>query len=131
MLPAAPSFERLALNRVTFGAREADVHRVKDIGWKAWVEDQLAPPEGDEERIAAHIRTRSMHIAYAVQLPAGNSPGWPAVDERRGLNYLNADLPQIWEMVSKTEISIAPNERRRIQQELAAATWIRHTHSRY
>ena len=131
MLPAAPSFERLALNRVTFGAREDDVRRVKDIGWKAWVEEQLTPPDGDEERVAAHIKSRSMHIAYAVQLPAGNSPGWPAVDERRALTYLDADLPQIWEMVAKTEISIAPNERRRIQQELAAATWIRHTHARY
>lgn len=131
MLPAGPSFERLALNRVTFGAREDDLRKVADIGWTAWVEEQLTPPDGDEERVANHIATRSMHIAYAVQLPAGNSPGWPAVDERRGLNYLNADLPQIWDMVAKTEISVAPNERRRIQRELAAATWMRHTHARY
>src|SRR5690606_30299290 len=54
-----------------------------------------------------------------------------AVDERRGLNYLYADLASIWDMISKTEISIAPNERTRIQQELNAATWIRNAHARY
>lgn len=131
MLPDTGSFERRALNRVTFGARDVEVAAVEKTGWPAWVEDQLNPPPGDEPRIAEHIRARSMRIAYAVQLPAGKSPGWPAVDERRPLRYLYTDLPAIWEMVSKTEISIAPNERHRIQQELNAATWIRNVHSRY
>jgi len=131
MLPTQASFERLALNRVTFGAREADMKSVRESGWAAWVNDQLSPPSGDEPGIVERLAPQRMRIAYAVQLPAGNSPGWPAVDERRRLNYLNADLPFIWDMVSKTEISIAPNERARIQQELNAATWIRNTHAHY
>jgi len=131
MLSSTPSFETLALNRITFGARDLDVQYVKKIGWAAWVDEQLNPPAGDEELLDAHLRSRSMRISYAVQLPAGSSPGWPAVDERRGLGYLYADLPSIWDMVSKTEISIAPNERARIQQELNAATWIRNTHARF
>lgn len=131
MLPAEPSVERRRLNRATFGAREAEVERVTDIGWPAWVAEQLDPPPGDEAELAQHIATRSMHIRYAVQLPAGNSPGWPAVDERRALKYLGADIADVWAMVGKTEISIAPNERARIQQELNAATWMRNTHSRF
>jgi len=131
MLPSKPSFERLALNRVTFGAREADMKAVRENGWANWVDDQLNPPAGDEPAIVARLAPQRMRIAYAVQLPAGNSPGWPAIDERRRLNYLNAELPLIWDMVSKTEISIAPNERARIQQELNAATWIRNTHAHY
>lgn len=131
MLSDTASFEHRALSRVTFGARDVEVAAVQQTGWPAWVEDQLNPPPGDEPRIEEHIRARSMRIAYAVQLPAGKSPGWPAVDERRPLRYLSTDLAAIWEMVSKTEISIAPNERHRIQQELNAATWIRNAHSRY
>ena len=131
MLPSTASFERLALNRITFGAREADMKDVRNRGWAAWVAEQLAPPSGDEQAIVTRLARQTMRIAYAVQLPAGNSPGWPAVDERRRLNYLGADIATIWDMVSKTEISIAPNERHRIQQELNAATWIRNAHSRY
>lgn len=131
MLLAEPSFERLALNRVTFGAREADMQTVRERGWAAWVHEQLSPPVGDEPAIVEHLAPQTMRISYAVQLPAGNSPGWPAVDERRRLNYLRAELPFIWDMVSKTEISIAPNERARIQDELNAATWVRHTHAHY
>ncbi len=131
MLPSTASFEHRALSRVTFGAREAEVAAVQQTGWPAWVATQLAPPAGDEQRIEDHIKARTMRIAYAVQLPAGKSPGWPAVDERRPLRYLYTDLPTIWDMVSKTEISIAPNERHRIQQELNAATWIRNAHSRF
>jgi uncharacterized protein (DUF1800 family) len=131
MLPVTGSFEHRALGRVTFGARDAEVAAVRQSGWPPWVEEQLNPPPGDEARIDEHLRARSLHIAYAVQLPAGKSPGWPAVDERRPLRYLHTDLAAIWEMVSKTEISIAPNERHRIQQELNAATWIRNAHSRY
>ena len=131
MLAATSSFEHRALSRVTFGARDVEVAAVRQSSWPWWVQAQLNPPLGDEPRIDEHLRARSLRIAYAVQLPAGKSPGWPAVDERRALRYLYTDLPTIWHMISKTEISIAPNERHRIQQELNVATWIRNTHSRY
>jgi len=52
MLPATPSFERLALNRTTFGARAADEALIKQIGWDAWVADQLSPPIGDDPAVA-------------------------------------------------------------------------------
>lgn len=44
MLLAEPSFERVALNRVTFGARDVDEAYVQSIGWDAYVEEQLTPP---------------------------------------------------------------------------------------
>ena len=51
MLPENPSFERTALNRVTFGARDVEVANTKTIGWEAYVEDQLNPP-ADINRLA-------------------------------------------------------------------------------
>ena len=131
MLTVTPSFERAALNRVTFGARSTDVDCVAKVGWPTCVNEQLRPPIGDEEAVASQLKSRRMRIAYAYQGPAGDSPGWPAVDERRHFEYLHADVPTLWEMVSKTEITIAPNERRRIQEELSAATWIRNTLSTF
>ena len=131
MLPMESDFEHRALSRVTFGARQDDVQHVQDIGWEAWVEAQLSPPDGDEDSVASHLDARTMRIMYAYQGPAGDSPGWPAIDERRKFKYLKTDVPALWDMVSKTEITIAPNERKRIQEELNAATWIRNTHSTY
>ena len=52
-LPKAPTFERIALNRVTFGARLSDIEQLKKTGWKAWVEQQLNPPPGEIGR--AHV----------------------------------------------------------------------------
>ena len=54
MLPTKPTFERVALNRATFGARDTDEAYVNEIGWPAWVAEQLAPPEGDDPALAEH-----------------------------------------------------------------------------
>jgi hypothetical protein len=35
MLPTQPTFERIALNRTTFGARDLDVDSVRRTGWTA------------------------------------------------------------------------------------------------
>ncbi len=131
MLPTKQPFERIALNRVTFGARPEDIDAVRRMGWQAWVADQLAPPLDDEPAILERIAPQTMRIKYAVQLPAGDSPGWPAIDERRKFNYWRTDITSIWRMVVRTEYDIAPNERARIQTELGAATWIRNAHADY
>ncbi len=131
MLPETSSFKHCALSHVTFGASEEDVKHVQDLGWVPWVEAQLNPPPGDEPDVASHIDGRTMRIMYAYRGPAGDSPGWPSIDERRPFNYLKTDVSELWDMVSKTEITIAPNERKRIQEELNADTWIRNTHATY
>ena len=131
MLSAAPSFETLALNRVTFGARDIDVQRIKQIGWKAWVEDQLHPPAGDDPDLAAMLDAQLMRIVYNGQPPTKGIAGWPDVNQQRPLNYLKADVSTLWTLVGNVEYSVAANELSRIQQELNAATWIRNTHSQY
>ena len=129
MLPAKADSIRVALNRVTFGARDADVAAVQASGWPAWVADQLTPPIGDDPNLDNHIKTQTMHIEYA----AGSSTlgSWGAVKEERPLSYLNADTPVLWNIANQAGNTISASERLRISQELAAATWIRNTHSRY
>ena len=62
MLAPEPTFERIALNRVTFGARDVDEAYVQSIGWDAYVEEQLNPPSGDDDALAAHLAAQTMHI---------------------------------------------------------------------
>ena len=64
MLPDKPTFEQIALNRVTFGARDRDIQVVQRMGWAAWVDDQLDPPAGDDPALDQYLRSRTLHIEY-------------------------------------------------------------------
>jgi uncharacterized protein (DUF1800 family) len=131
MLPSAPSFETLALNRVTFGARDTDAAYVRKVGWGAWVDEQLSPPAGDDPVLAAHMRTQTMRIMYNGQPPTQGIVGWPTINQLRPLNYMSADIADMWSLARNVEFSVAANELERVQQEMSAATWIRNTHSAF
>lgn len=132
MLPAKPKDFQIALNRVTFGARDLDVQSVETTGWSAWVETQLDPPDGDDLALDAHLKAQTLYIRYPSAADSNNPNGtWDAVDENRPLNYINADTETLWHVTTQAGKSVAFQERYRIQQELAAATWIRNAHSQF
>jgi len=131
MLPATSSPIRTALNRVTFGARDTDVAIADNIGWGAWVDDQLRPPVGDDPALASHLARQTMKIKYAAPAENDTRGQWLATDEDRTLNYINADTPTLWNITRNAGSLFSNAERTRIRQELAAATWIRNGHSRY
>ena len=131
MLSPTPDPLRIALNRVTFGARDVDVLNARNMGWPAWVADQLSAPAGDDPQLDAHLKAQTMRINYSA--PTENQPQgtWVATDEIRPLNYLNADTPTLWNIARHGGSTFSFSERTRISQELAAATWIRNTHSKF
>jgi uncharacterized protein (DUF1800 family) len=131
MLPTAPDAYRIALNRVTFGARDTDVANVHSWGWSVWVDDQLSVPKGDDDALAAHLARQAMRIRYAAPAENDTRGTWQAVDEMRPLNYIRADIPALWHITRNTGTLFSSSERFRIRQELAAATWMRNAHSRY
>ena len=130
-LPTAPTFERIALNRVTFGARASDIARLKDMGWKAWVEDQLRAPPGDDAELASFLDSQMMFIKYNGLAAAKGIPGWPPVNQYRALTYLKQDVAGLWEVPRKIETAVAADEYDRIGKELNAVTWIRNSRSIY
>src|SRR5262249_30716387 len=115
MLGSTTSFEVRALNKVTFGARDEDVMQVQQMGWTAWVEDQLNPPAGDEPAISQFLSGQTMRISYLGQPMTDTIPGWPTIDQLRPLNYLNAGVANLWGLARNVEISVAANELTRIQ----------------
>src|SRR5437868_6677147 len=96
MAATKSTFERIALNRVTFGARDVEVTNLQREGWPAWVERQLVPPPGDDPAMAAHIKSQVMHIQYDAFDDNLINYHWKAVNEDRGLTYLTATPEQIW-----------------------------------
>jgi uncharacterized protein (DUF1800 family) len=132
MLPATPDPMRVALNRVTFGARDTDVAYATSIGWSNWVDEQLRPTPADDPDLATHIAAQAMLIQYAAANPQTQPLGsWTAVNQVRPLNYLNATVPELYYIATRAGREVSFAERTRIRQELLAATWIRNAHSRY
>ncbi len=131
MLASSPSFERTALGRVTFGATSQDEAYAQQIGWDAWVEEQLAAPAGDDPDLAAFLSTQTLAISYAAA-PDNSTATYGATNEpARPFDYLNASTTSLWTLQQQSGNSVAPAEVTRVRQELAAATWIRNTHSKY
>ena len=128
MLETTPSPERVALNRATYGASEADLLAVQTDGWSAWVTNQLSPPSGDDPELAAYLATQTMPISYRAD-PDG---AWPDVDEDRPLNYLNQSVEEAWDLlIGAVTDQVSFAELYRMQQEFHAAHWIRASHSQY
>lgn len=130
MLSTTPSFERIALNRVTFGARDTDVAAAQSMGWAAWVNEQLSPPAGDDPALDAHLKAQLLPISYKAGTE--NVGTWSAVSENRPLNYLYAKAEDLWNMATGVlEKSISQAEINRVVQELASGHFIRNTHAKY
>ena len=130
MLPDRPSSERIALNRVTFGARTADVDTVRRMGgFNAWVDDQLSPPAGDDDALAQYLKQQTLYIQYDAYDAMGIK--WPAVSEMRPLQWLGESGTQIWTATKDELWKMSGAEQVRPQDELASSVYIRNTHSRY
>jgi len=131
MLPTIPSPIRIALNRVTFGARDTDVTQATNMGWTAWVDDQLGAPPGDDSILATYLGQQTMPIKYNAPAANDTRGTWKAVNEDRPLNYIGAATDVLWNISRNVGSTFSSAELTRIRQELAAATWIRNAHSRY
>ncbi len=129
MLPTMPSFEQIALNRVTFGARDLDVRDVQRTGWPAWVGDQLNPPPGDDPALAQYLKDQTLHIEYEARDYLNMV--WPAVKEDRPLQYLFISGPAMWKLGNEKLFRGAFEEQQRPFEEFCSAVCIRNAHSRY
>lgn len=125
MLSATPSSERVALNRMAFGARPGDEELVRQIGLRAYVDAQLHPPTGmDDPMTHARLAQAKLRINY------GAGTNYPAVDEERGLALLYKPMPDLWSVQQKAAAGTLPfAEVNRAVEELRCATWIRAVHS--
>ena len=125
MLSATPSPERVALNRMAFGARPGDEELVRQMGLAAYVEAQLRPPTAiDDPMTQARLAQATLRINY------GAGTNYPAIDEERALGLLYKPMPDLWDLQLKVAAGTLPfAEVNRAVEELRAATWIRAVHS--
>ena len=110
---------RHALNRLTFGARQGDVERVRTMGLQRWIDQQLEPGRIDNsavERRLASLETLTLDPAtiqreYSV----------PAMRERRERQLANRDAGSPLPIPGSRQASEAQRKNRQVLTDLEEA----------
>lgn len=120
---ARPAPTALAvLNRLSFGQTPAAREEFAEQGLERWLERQLHPlPEPALEQRLGQLKIR-------IKYP--ESKDWPAVDEARPPQWLNAPLEALWPLANYAVPQPGP-ERARPRVEVAVATLFRGANSQY
>ncbi|MGL4322054.1 MAG: DUF1800 domain-containing protein [Paracoccaceae bacterium] len=119
--------DEVFLNRLTFGATDADRTTLRELGREGWLAAQLAMPVMDDG-LQQRLADTRLHISYEAG-DDGVNGAWEAVDELRPLGYLDAD-PAAQVDLLNFEMAMEYTERQRPAQEVIAASLIRAVHAR-
>lgn len=119
-----PSSDLYALSRLSFGADEADSIEMSRLGLRGWLAAQLAPNEGADVDCSRRIAALALPIRY------GAGKGWPAVDEKRPLKWLDEPIDALMTL-SEPGKPMPHQETIRPRVELTAATLLRAVYSRW
>ncbi|MCS7003304.1 MAG: DUF1800 family protein, partial [Dehalococcoidia bacterium] len=96
-----PPPEVIALHKLTYGPRPGDIERVRAMGVRAFIEEQLNPDAIDDGALNARVAAA-------------------------GFQLLDAPIPTLWARQSLTD----GHERDRAWRELRHLTWLRALFSR-
>lgn len=119
-----PSPEVIALNRMALGPRVGDAERVRKMGLKAYIEEQLHPQLEDDKEIQKRLNALMLDIKYEAGLK------YKAVDEVRPLTKLNKSLQELWPQMENI-YDTSYNEWIRPASEVIVATWVRGVYSKW
>ena len=119
-------FAPMVLVRLGHGARPGETDRLRAAGYGSWLDEQLAPPPGDDPAVAAKLQRLTFRIKYAE----GKDKAYPAVDELRPLSTLNQPIEAVWGVLADRDKHDG-QERRRPLMEVMAATVVRAADARY
>lgn len=112
------------LNRLAFGPSDSDLRYLTRVGLRAWVQEQLKPDESADSESLRRLAQLKIRIRY----PQGKD--WPAVDELRPLQWLEAPVDKVWPLNDPAH-PVAPPEKSRPRVEITMATLTRAVYSRW
>jgi uncharacterized protein (DUF1800 family) len=113
-----------ALNRLAFGPDAASLADVAHRGVPDWLEEQLSPREGEDAAVNQRLAGLKLRIKYA------ETKDWPAADEMRPLQWLDATPEQLWSLADSAKPA-AGQEKARPRLEITTATLTRAVYSRW
>jgi uncharacterized protein (DUF1800 family) len=110
------------LGRLTFGSTPQAISEFETLGLKNWLERQLHPDSDPD--LDRRLRQLRLRIKYA------ENKDWPAVDEMRPLQWLDAPMEKLWPLANYGVAQPGP-ERARPRVEVAVATLLRGTYGQF
>jgi uncharacterized protein (DUF1800 family) len=117
----------VALSRLTYGPDQTSVQAIQSQGFPLWLAEQLSPNEALDTACHEQLAKFTMPIKYAEH----KEGLWPAVDEIRPFQWLNASSEELLNLPHKGRSIIPFEERWRPKQEVMCATLIRSVYSRW
>lgn len=112
------------LSRLSFGPNAATGEVFGQLGSSGWLESQLRPDDAADEECQRRIAGLKLRIRY------GEGKDWPALDEMRPLQCLNAPIEKLWTLHDPAK-PVSHQEKARPRLEVMAATLLRAVYSRW
>ncbi len=112
------------LSRLSFGATPASRSELADSGLRGWLQTQLHPDEAQDTLCRQRLTDLRLRIRYS------DGKEWPAVDEMRPLQWLDAPVEKLWTLQERGQ-SVPGQEKVRPRVEVCAATLTRAVYSRW
>jgi uncharacterized protein (DUF1800 family) len=113
-----------ALSRLAFGPDETSAADIARMGLRGWVDEQVHPSEAADAACAKRIAALKLRIRYE------QAKDWPAIDEQRGLQWLDAPIEHLSVLADPAK-PVANQEKARPRLEVTAATLTRAVYSRW
>jgi uncharacterized protein (DUF1800 family) len=119
---------RSVLNRLTFGATETEENLFNEIGFEAWLDQELAKSVDD-----VTLEERLTKAKLLIEYDAGKDDGgknWTALKEERLYSFLNVQGERLVDLIQyDSSTGIAYEERIRPAREVQAASLTRAVHA--
>ena len=128
---AAPSHPEhlsasVALNRLAYGPDQQSLLNIQSQGFTSWLAEQLSPNDSLDPVCDEQIASFTMPIKYGEH----KDGLWPAVDEIRSFQWLNASSEQLMNITPPGK-PVSGEEQWRPAREVMCATLIRSVYSRW
>lgn len=111
------------LDRLTFGAKSAELSFVQRNGISRWIESQLSPTSFDSE-VEKSLKYAKLRISYK------DSPDFASVNENRPLENLNKPIQELWYLGDR-QLKVHNEERMRPLRELCASRLLHAANSQW
>jgi hypothetical protein len=108
------SGDSYALSRLAFGADDVSLAEISRLGLGVWTEEQLHPNDSADTACAKRLAELKLRVRY------GESKDWPAMDELRPLQWLDAPVEKLFALNDPAK-PVANQETARPRLEVMAA----------
>ena len=120
-----PPVEILLLNKLGFGPNAASLQRIKELGIKNYIEEQLKPDDSQDDILIKKLKEASYPITYDQFAADGSKK---SIKENRYYELIDAPLSRLWPLYNP---SVSYEEKIYPAKQVFGASIIRGVYSKW